>query len=262
MRDNRSSEQTPGSEQDCFGRLAQEALSNLVSARVQRRTEVRQHDLQYFMALLSRPGVDDPAAILTDMLDRNLDPEAVAQCYVPAAARVLGKQWEADEITFVDVTVRTERLHGIVRFVDELASTGEKPRTASCLILVPEGEQHTLGAFVLALQLRIAGFSAAVRIEPTAAELTRLIGGARFDVALISVGCETGLASAPALVKLLRRLAHDGLRIIVGGSSPLSDDTLLAASGADGVARDITEFIKDFGGTHVADGLNVRSRKA
>lgn len=262
MRDSGSPEREVGCDLDWYGRLAQEALRNLVSARNQRRTEVKADDLEHFMSMLCRTSADDPRVPLQGMMDRQHDPIAVANAYVPAAARRLGREWEDDEITFVDVTVRTERLHGIVRYVDVLVTPGQAAKGAAFLVLLPEGEQHTLGAFVLGMQLRMAGFSACVRVAPAAGDLTHLLATARFDVAMISVGCVNGLATAPGLIKMLRRLGRDSLRIVVGGSIPMSDAELLAATGADSVSRDVGAIVAEYGGTLAGDGLIKGSRSA
>lgn len=262
MRDNGSPEHGVGCDLDWYGRLAQEALRNLVVVRNKRRTEVKPDDLDHFMELLCRPMADDPMTLLKGMLDRQLEPVAVAHAHVPAAARRLGQQWLDDEITFVDVTVRTERLHGIVRCVDEMVAPDEVTKGPAFLVLLPEGEQHTLGVFVLGMQLRTAGFSAVVRVAPTAADLSQLLSSARIDMCLVSVGCVNGLQSAPGLIRMLRLVGPDSLRIVVGGSIPMESDALLAATGADGVCRDVATIIGEYAGTAAGEDLKARAINA
>jgi methylmalonyl-CoA mutase cobalamin-binding subunit len=262
MRDSGSPEHGVSCDLDWYGRLAQEALRNLVVVRNQRRTEVKPDDLDHFMEMLCRPSADDPMTLLQGMLDRQLEPVAVAHAHVPAAARLLGQQWLDDEITFVDVTVRTERLHGIVRCVDAMVTPDEATRGPLFLVLLPEGEQHTLGVFVLGMQLRTAGFSAVVRVAPTASELSQMLSTARFELCLVSVGCVNGLRSAPGLVKMLRLVGPEGLKIVVGGSIPMDSDALLAATGADSVCRDVATIISEYGGTAAGEGLKARAISA
>nr|MCU0733708.1 cobalamin B12-binding domain-containing protein [Hyphomonas sp.] len=247
MRDSGSPEHRADCDLDWYGRLAQEALRNLVAVRNQRLAEVKSDDLDHFLQMLVRPAADDPALLVQGMVDRQVEPVAVVQAYVPAAARVLGDQWLRDEITFVDVTVRTERLHGVVRCVDEALAPDTTTKGPACLVLLPEGEQHTLGAFVLGTQLRTAGFSACVRTAPAAAEMSHLLATARFDLCLVSVGCVNGLETAPGLIRMLRRVGPAALKIFVGGSIPMTDEALLAATGADAVVRDLATIIADYG---------------
>ena len=168
MRDNGIPEARDQGCLDWFAGLAQEALGRLVSVRDQQGVEVRQEHLDLFMELLASDSSVDPAVLLDAMLSRHLDPEMVACGYVGEAARSLGDSWLADTMSFVDVTIRSERLQGVVRRVDELMPVSAQPKGPSALILVAEAEQHTLGAFVLALQLRRAGFNAVVRVAPVA----------------------------------------------------------------------------------------------
>ena len=204
MRDNGISE---AQDQGClnwFAGLAQEALGRLIYVRDQQGVEVRKDHLDLFLDLLASDAAVDPAVLLDAMLARHLDPEMIACGYAGEAARSLGESWLSDEMSFVDVTIQSERLQSVVRRVDEMLVSFTRPDGPSALILVAEAEQHTLGALVLALQLRLAGFSAVVKIAPVAADLTVLMTANRFDIALVSIGCMAGLDSGIGLVRTLR----------------------------------------------------------
>jgi methylmalonyl-CoA mutase cobalamin-binding subunit len=246
MRDNGA----PDAQVECglesYASLAWEALDVLVSARGHDKTVVRQAHLDHLMQAVGRVGMFDPITVLQGMTERRLTPEVVACRYVPEAARLLGEQWLADEISFVDVTVGTERLHGLVRHVDDALGETSTILGPSALILVAEAEQHTLGAFVLALQLRAAGFSAIVRIAPMASEITDLMAANRFDLALVSLGCTAALGSGAGLVRTLRLLSRGEMCIFVGGSIPVSDDRLLAETGADRALRDVSALLAEY----------------
>jgi methylmalonyl-CoA mutase cobalamin-binding subunit len=243
MRDNGIPE---ARDQDClnwFAGLAQEALGRLVSVHDQQGVEVRQDYLDQFLDLLGTDAAVDPAVLLDALLSRHLDPEMIACGYASEAARSLGESWLTDELSFVDVTIRSERLQGMIRRVDEMLVSAAQPDGPSALILVAEAEQHTLGALVLALQLRLAGFSAIVKIAPLAADLTILMTANRFDIALVSIGCTAGLDSGIGLVRTLRLLSRGEMRIYVGGAVPLPDDRLLELTGADRVQRDVSALL-------------------
>ncbi|HEY6918917.1 MAG TPA: hypothetical protein VI412_06620, partial [Tabrizicola sp.] len=182
-----------------------------------------------------------------EMLSRTLDPATVACLYAPAAARQLGADWAEDRISFVEVTLCTEKLQGLVRQVDELL-TGARPATGpSALILVAEAEQHTLGAAVMALELRLAGFSVVARIAPLVGEVTQLIALNRFDLALVSLGCTAALDSAVGLVRTLRLMSRGReICIFVGGAIPIPDDVLLKETGADRVLRDVSALMSEY----------------
>lgn len=243
MRDNGIPETRDQGCLNWFAGIAQEALGRLVLVRDLQGVEVRKDHLDQFLDLLASETAVDPAVLLDAMLAKHLDPEMIACGYATEAARSLGESWLSDELSFVEVTIRSERLHGLIRRVDEMLVTTEQPDGPSVLILVAEGEQHTLGAFVLALQLRLAGFSAVVKVAPMAADLTVLMTANRFDIALVSIGCTAGLESGIGLVRTLRLLSRGEMRIYVGGAVPLPDDRLLALTGADQVRRDVSALL-------------------
>jgi methylmalonyl-CoA mutase cobalamin-binding subunit len=241
--------------------LAKEALKQLVLVREQECAGVKQEHLDHFMMLLSQDKAEDPSWIINSMAGRNIGPVAVVCQYVPAAARLLGTQWMADEISFVDVTVSTERLHEVVRRADEILPTDAFDLQDPVLILVAEAEQHTLGALVLATELRVAGFSPMVRVAPIASELPLLLLGSRFELALVSIGCTAALDSGVGLVKTLRLLSRDGMCIFVGGAVPMTDDALLRATGADRVVRDVSAIRTEFDACRDGRLLERQSKK-
>lgn len=232
---------------DWFAGLAKEALGRLVSVRDQECAVVGQDHLDHFLRVLREARSIDPAVLLAEMIARQIDPAAVACLYVPEAARALGAGWAADEVSFIDVTLGTEKLHAVVRRVDELLAEVRPVTGPSALVLVAEAEQHTLGAMVLALELRLAGFSAMVRVAPMPRDLTQLLSANRFDLAVVSVGCTAALDSAVGLVRTLRLLSRkDEMCILVGGAIPVEDALLLKETGADRVVRHVSALMSEY----------------
>lgn len=247
MRDNGIPEAQGLDGLDWYAGLAREALGRLVVVRDQEGAVVKQEHFDHFMQVLFEARSVDPAVLLAEMMARQLDPAAIACVYAPAAARKLGQQWQDDQISFIDVTLCTEKLHAMVRRVDEVLSEVRPATGPSALILVAEAEQHTLGALVLALELRLAGFSAVVRVAPMASDLTQLMSANRFDLALVSLGCTQALESATGLVRTLRLMSRGGeLCIFVGGAIPLEDAVLLKETGADRVLRDVSALMSEY----------------
>lgn len=232
---------------DWFAGLAKEALGRLVLVRDQEGAVVGQDHLDHFLRVLREAGSIDPAVLLAEMMARQIDPATVACLYAPAAARSLGAGWAADEVSFIEVTLCTEKLHALVRRVDELLAEVRPVTGPSALVLVADAEQHTLGAMVLALELRLAGFSAMVRVAPMPRDLTQLMSGNRFDLALVSLGCTAALDSAVGLVRTLRLLSRkDEMCIFVGGAIPVDDPLLLKETGADRVLRDVADLVSEY----------------
>lgn len=261
MRDNGIPEPPDQGCLDWFAGLAQEALGRLVSVRDQDGVGVKQEHLDLLLETLASDLSIDPGVLLEVMQSRRLPPEAVACGYAGEAARSLGASWEADKLSFVDVTVRSERLQALVRRVDEMLVSANASAGPSALIVVAEAEQHTLGASILALQLRLAGYSALVRVAPVAADLSVLLAANRFDLALVSIGCTAGLDSGIGLVRTLRLLSRGELVIYVGGAVPVSDAELMSRTGADQVLRDVSALIADFAARRAVPALDRRDKR-
>lgn len=246
MRDNRAPEGCGPSVADWLGGLAKEALEQLASLQVQKAEVVEPELLQSLVSAILDVATDDSAALMQLMVAQKVKPEVLATLYIPEAARALGTGWNEDRLSFVEVTIGTARLESLLHELGPHIGVRRAAQALSVLILVPQAEQHTLGAYVLALDLRRAGHEVAIRIAPTAAELTQVVHATRFDRVLISVACQSGLMSSAAMIKTLRLVARSPLRVLVVGAIDCPDVLLLDATGADCVARDISSALADF----------------
>jgi methylmalonyl-CoA mutase cobalamin-binding subunit len=262
MRDNGIPEAQGQSGLDWFAGLATEALGRLVSVRDQEGAVVKQEHLDHFMQVLFEARSVDADVLLAEMMARQLDPASIACTYVPEAARILGRRWASDEVSFIDVTLCTEKLHALVRRIDGRLPEVRPATGPSALVLVSEAEQHTLGALVLALELRLAGFSAVVRVAPMASELTQMMAANRFDLAIVSVGCTSALDSAVGLVRTLRLLSRGEMCIFVGGAIPLDDAALKKETAADRVLREVSALMAEYDACRGARELDRHQKRS
>jgi MerR family transcriptional regulator, light-induced transcriptional regulator len=161
----------------------------------------------------------------TDLVDR----------YFPEVARYLGCAWADDAAPFTDVSIAVARMQSILRDVGRSwtsNATGE-PASATVLLILPEGEQHSFGAMLLAGQLRRQGISVRLEVGTASDELRRLVQGRGFDCAMISVACEESLGRCKAVVDALRHGSGGRLWIAVGGPLLQRPIDLRALTGAD-----------------------------
>jgi len=194
----------------------------------------------------------DPVAI-PEILDgfrkARVPADAVMCDYIPAAARALGEAWDEDRLTFGLVTIGTARLQAMLRQVqqDQRADSADPAAVAAVLVLIPPGEQHTLGAMVAAAMLRRKAVSVNVQIAPTVAELSSLLTDRRFNAALITLGSIDRLETCAKLVKTLKQITKGALRVAIGGAVVDSCRDVLTAAGADLVTNDVDAVISEFG---------------
>ncbi len=174
-----------------------------------------------------------------------ISPAAMAEVYVPAAARLLGSEWAADSMCFADVTIGAARLQALVRAIGTRWG-GDRthiPGRRSILMLVPECEDHTLGAVVATGKLRQMGFSVCLRLGPTTREVGQMLRARVFDAAMLSIGSGDRLAHSRRLVETLRVFGPKKMPVVVGGASMMSAAELKVAMGVDLVSSDLTEAL-------------------
>lgn len=175
---------------------------------------------------------------------------ALAELYIPEVARRLGQGWHEDTCTFAEVTIGTARLQAILRDIatswsaDEAASQLDGP---TVLVLLPAGEQHTLGVMVAVAKLRRLGISVCLRIGSGAPELRELFVRRRFDAVLISIAHAEMLEVCRNLVKTLKEIAGGSVPVAVGGALFLDDAQAASLLGADIVTNDIEAALQACG---------------
>lgn len=170
-----------------------------------------------------------------------ISPAAMADAYVPAAARHLGADWACDQMSFAEVTIATARLQALVRAIGTRwgGDPAHVPGRKSVLLIVPDTEHHTLGAVVFAGQMRRMGLSVCLRLGPTRAEVIDLLRSRVFDAAMLSIGHGERLDVSRKLVDTLRSFGPRNLPIVAGGAVTGSGTDVVAMAGVDFVTQDL-----------------------
>ncbi len=195
-------------------------------------------------SLLEQACLDEAPIAMTSALACfrrfRIGPVALADIYIPDVARRLGQGWLDDRLGFAEVSNGSARLQTLLRELNGrwVADDAETPDAGEILLVVPFGEQHTLGAMVAMGQLRRLGVSVCLRFGPTIAELVALMHARRFDGVFISLSSPQKLDSCRELIVHLKSLG-DGVPIILGGAVLTLCDNALELSGADDTTEDI-----------------------
>ncbi len=165
--------------------------------------------------------------------------------YIPAVARTLGDEWSEDHVTFASTTVGVARLQWLVRLLEPAPAD---PRMAAdvpgILILVPAGEQHTLGAILLSSQLRRRGFGVSLILEATVASVEPRMRKANLQATMISTSPGPHMSDLRALVDASRRVMKKNAPVLIGGTITKTSLDIKDLSGADHVATDIDDAIR------------------
>jgi hypothetical protein len=187
--------------------------------------------------------------LLTEVRRAKISLAALADIYIPEAARRMGTAWMDDQMSWLDVSIGAGRLQSLLREIgnawaaDQAGDTGQ----GTILFIVPDQEQHTLGPMVAMGQMRRYGVSVCLRIAPNANELRSLVAARAFDGVMISVATQNKLNSVAGTIRFLRSVAARPTPVVVGGAVMSMVEDLASCTGADFASNDIGSALEVIG---------------
>ena len=193
------------------------------------------------------------AEVALALIADGLAAERVCDVHIPAAARRLGKDWINDDLSFSAVTIGTARLQSLLSELDLRLDrgTGLVGNGGSILLVIAPGADHTLGALVLASQLRRKGFSVRVSLGEDLDAMAGTAAGARFDAVFLSATIAESLSFLIAAAAAIRAATSTPPRMILGGALIAQRDATCrdlqsdpAFEGIDHVTCDLNEAIR------------------
>jgi len=158
--------------------------------------------------------------------------------YLAEAARLLGTWWDADAVTFAQVTIGTARIYAILRVLAPRMRRENTDTTGKAVLIccVPE-ETHTLGVKMAADLLRAEGWAVTLAMGETHEQLIDRIAKAQPVIAGLSAASERSMPSLAKLIMAIRICSPDTL-IFVGGRIVGHCPDLIELSDVDAMARD------------------------
>ncbi len=200
-------------------------------------------------------------AFLRDLVRQKIPAGTVADIYIPALARQLGDDWLDDRVSFMEVTLASSRMQGMLRAIGaawsaDLAAPG---LSGALLLVVPVHEQHTLGSMVLLGQLRRMGVSVRLSVAPESGELRNILAVGSYQGVLISASSAARLAELRAVVDEVRRSAPTGMVVAIGGYILQCGIDIKAATGVDFATGDLGLVLQACGIRSEAAGVRLRA---
>lgn len=186
--------------------------------------------------------------LLSEMRRLHISAESMVSDYIPAAASGIGEEWHQDRIDILEATVATSRMQNLLRELGRAWSAdGANPEmSGSVLMVVPETEQHTLGAMIATMQMRRLGISVAVQLLASRAGLEQTLRERRFDAVFLSISNLASIDPSHKLVSTARDMIGRTARIAVGWAVPVGPDDLRRMTGADIATRDVAAALQRF----------------
>ena len=165
---------------------------------------------------------DMPALVelVAEMTGAGLSLRVVLLDAIAPAARYLGTQWEADEITWMDTTLALSMLERLV-FVLAHETPPTQPAKGRGLILLfaEPGEQHTLSIRVLGELFRSAGYPTHVDPRMPPDEVVELVRNEHVAMVGMTTTHGTQVESMRALGEDIRRFSRNpNILFLVGGA--------------------------------------------
>jgi methylmalonyl-CoA mutase cobalamin-binding subunit len=163
---------------------------------------------------------DAQRAVLSAMMRAGISWAEVSDTYIPAVARRLGEAWCEDTLGFAEVTIGSARLQGMLRefgpeWSEEVRSD---PLAPNVLLIMPRQDNHTLGAMVVAGQMRRARISVRLSLGEHDEVVMDHVATKRFDAVLISASGSVRLETVRDLVKKIRMAARPVPPLVLGGT--------------------------------------------
>lgn len=210
------------SEDDGIRFLVESALRSVATHKTHTRPATRSEWVRYLCEELVAESETSYQAVMSDMVLNGFDSEDIYHCIVPDAARQLGEMWLYDEATFMEVTTGASRLQGLMRE----RSAGDNgfwmdrsiPLGQSILLVIPQYEDHSLGAFVAADQFRRHGVWVHLAIGMEISELINLVAGGRFSMVGFTLASSKGLDDLTGIVSGIRAGVPECPPLVIGGN--------------------------------------------
>ncbi len=186
--------------------------------------------------------------IMTSMLEKGIPIKEVYEEYIPDAARLLGRYWVENSLTFAQVTLATSRLQCIARDLEPLyyGKTLPKDLGPEVLIVVSKGEQHTFGAEMVARKFRRLGASPYLSINNTIEELVSIINKKKFKLIGLSIGGQKACDKNSEFLLMLKALRKFKIPIVAGGNLVYSSTKIIKKFNIDLITNDVAYALNYF----------------
>lgn len=207
--------------------------------------EIGPNDIETFTRITITRPPSDSIAFARAILERGLTLDAVMIELLGPAARLVGEQWERDEVSFVDVTIAVSRMQQVVR---ELSPPNHAPfqsnNPRAAFLLPSIGEDHSFGLLVVGEIFQRAGWSVSGCLPVTLGELSEAVSCRSYAVVGFSISRDALIDRLASDIKLVRSVSRNpDVVVIVGGRLALENQALSSRVGADAAFADPRQAI-------------------
>lgn len=230
--------------------LAAEVVQRLVAMRKNAEPAI-EHDadaqqLSDFCAVLLDSAPERALEFVAKLQAQGVSRQHLRFGLIAGVARLLGEQWDRDEVSFVDVTVATGHLYAVMRAVSSDLGPNRapiRPERRALFASVPD-ETHTLGVTLAADAFRDAGWVIDLKLAESHESLVRHADLGKPLVIGLSLSTKARLPELIRLVLALRIVTPSAI-VGVAPALDMSDDDILQLVDADIIFRHAGRALAD-----------------
>ena len=188
------------------------------------------------------------SVLIRTMLESGISISDIYEKYIPDAARLLGKYWVQNKLSFVNVTLATSRLQAVAREFERLyiGTINSGAYGPEILVISPRGEQHTFGAQMISRKFSRLGASAYLSINNSASEIRKIITKHRFKLIGLSISDYKLCNPKNELKSTIDMIKKFKIPIVAGGSLIHSYEGVLETLNLDLVTDDAIKALNYF----------------
>lgn len=217
--------------------LAARAISVLASKSPAKTDALQRHLNVLCDAFVSTDEQPRHDAVLR-LCQEGVAPRDVVAHIIPETARLMGKRWFENELSFAEVTIGSARLQETVRALLAKERREKVEPVATILLVVPRPEHHTLGIFVAADQFRRLGYDVHVSVGQHPRQIAERVRKHRYPLVGVTASGRRTLAAVRDLVETIRTFVPRITPVVVGGSVLDLNLDVRAVTGADHATSD------------------------
>lgn len=199
-----------------------------------------QADLRTLCEALLSPDDTAAAQIVLSLRSEGTAVEDIHLKYLAGAARMLGEQWERNEIGFAEVTLGTGRLFAIMRGMRHLFEPVLPLSDKKAVFASVPGEDHTLGVRMAADLFRKEGWEISLMVGLDHDALVAGIEEQPMGIVGLSIGGEHSMEPLSKLIVALHICCPQAL-ILVCGQDVEKAKPVLELIGVDSIAETVEE---------------------
>lgn len=218
MDDSETTRKSPKLKRDQINKLAKDAI---ITARLHlsQESSARLNDFSDWLEAYSLKPEFDIKYALSTLKARAISDDTIIDYCIPRAACGHGEDWASDTLSFSEVSIGTAHLQMLLKAISQNRKPEIRKHQGKCLLIVVlDDEQHTLGALVLADQLRRRGYSLKVLLHSSVGEVSQHLRNNTYDALLFSAGSEHIAQLSADCVKKIRHIHKNSAKKFMGGS--------------------------------------------